>query len=191
MHLKWNDPRTGTGIGRRNMPAFTTFVSMICVCLIFDVSPHKLSTLCTHALTFLAFLASRTFTTITYTTFITSNTSRIPHLAFRAAPPRMPTLSAVLARMPSLGRPGPPRRSYLAFFTNQCLGSDHHWKPTETNGNNGNQRIGNQRMNPRPTTFMITNSSVPIRPPTAVTDPAHGRRRRIGRTYSCGVSDRE
>lgn len=29
--------RTGTGIGRRNMPAFTTFVSMICVCLIFDV----------------------------------------------------------------------------------------------------------------------------------------------------------
>mmetsp|Transcript_62994 Transcript_62994/g.172802 ORF Transcript_62994/g.172802 Transcript_62994/m.172802 type:complete len:259 (+) Transcript_62994:125-901(+) len=30
-------PWTGTGIGRRNMPAFTTFVSMICVCLIFDI----------------------------------------------------------------------------------------------------------------------------------------------------------
>ena len=30
-------PWTGTGIGARNMNAFHTFVSCLCVCLIFDV----------------------------------------------------------------------------------------------------------------------------------------------------------
>lgn len=30
-------PWTGTGIGRLNMPYFTTFVSCVCICLIFDI----------------------------------------------------------------------------------------------------------------------------------------------------------
>jgi len=30
-------PWTGTGIGKANMPYFSTFVSLVCICLIFDV----------------------------------------------------------------------------------------------------------------------------------------------------------